>query len=266
MEMQDNEFDKLFRTKLDGFEAEPSTGVWARIIAELNGGSRKKALIPFLSIAASVIVLLAAAILFIPQKLPVNGKHPAKNGISKTAQGLKNISIVSNQQKPAAIKPSAAIGVTRAPNPAKLVAVRHQTKAIKRININEAMPAIDQSLPDKGDDQRLIAALPQVRGDNIKAVVPDETIQLAVKQTVDQLPTFKTKPVLLASQIPAINSNDTVPVEARHKIHGLGGLLNAVVAKVDKRSDKFIQFGDSDDDESNITSVNLGIIKIKKGK
>jgi hypothetical protein len=262
MEMQDNEFDELFRTKLDGFEAEPSAGVWARIIAELNGRGRKKALIPILSIAASIIVLVAAGILFVPQRHPVNDKNPAKNRIAKTTPG----SIVNNHQKPAAVKPTAATGATVAPNPAKLIAVRHQTKAIKHINANEAMPAINQSPPDKSNGQSLIAALPQGRGDNIKAVVPDETIQLALKQNVDQLPTFKTKPMLLASQSPAINSDDTIPVKVRHKIHGLGGLLNAVVAKVDKRSDKFIHFGDSDDDESNITSVNLGIIKIKKAE
>jgi hypothetical protein len=46
----------------------------------------------------------------------------------------------------------------------------------------------------------------------------------------------------------------------------LGGLINALIAKVDRRQDKLIEFSDSDDDdaESNVTGLNLGLIKIKK--
>jgi hypothetical protein len=40
--------------------------------------------------------------------------------------------------------------------------------------------------------------------------------------------------------------------------------VNLVVAKVDKRKDKLIQFSDSDDDGSVITAVHLGALKIKR--
>ena len=47
-----------------------------------------------------------------------------------------------------------------------------------------------------------------------------------------------------------------------------GGLINAVVGKIDKRKDKVIEFNDDDDDDdgATVTGVNLGIIKIKKEK
>ncbi|NNU34325.1 hypothetical protein HK413_09510 [Mucilaginibacter sp. S1162] len=43
-------------------------------------------------------------------------------------------------------------------------------------------------------------------------------------------------------------------------------MVNALMAKIDKREDKLIEFSDSDDDEngSDLTGVNLGLIKIKK--
>jgi hypothetical protein len=40
--------------------------------------------------------------------------------------------------------------------------------------------------------------------------------------------------------------------------------LNVVIAAVDKRKDKVIEFSNTDGDESSITGINLGIIKIKK--
>jgi hypothetical protein len=45
----------------------------------------------------------------------------------------------------------------------------------------------------------------------------------------------------------------------------LGGIINTIVAAVDKRDDKLIEFTDNDDDDgSRVTAVNLGIFKIKK--
>src|SRR5258708_4022920 len=86
MDMQDKEFDQLFRAKLDNFEAEPTGQVWDGIVEGLDGKRRYKMLVPYLSIAASIIVLAAAGILFIPQKAAVNTKPRVKSGIVKTVQ------------------------------------------------------------------------------------------------------------------------------------------------------------------------------------
>ena len=67
MNMQDKEFDDLFRSKLDNFELEPSAQVWQNIDNELSGRKRRS-IFPILSIAASVLILLTAGILFIPKK------------------------------------------------------------------------------------------------------------------------------------------------------------------------------------------------------
>jgi hypothetical protein len=100
MEMQDKEFDDLFRSKLDGFEVKPSVGVWDNIALDLSAGKRKKILLPFLSIAASIIVLVSAGILFIPQKQNVISKHPVKNKTAKIARPSETIAVLKNSPHP----------------------------------------------------------------------------------------------------------------------------------------------------------------------
>jgi hypothetical protein len=56
---------------------------------------------------------------------------------------------------------------------------------------------------------------------------------------------------------------EKAPVKKRAS--GLGGLINTIVAAVDKREDKLIEFTDANNDEgSRVTALNLGIFKIKK--
>ena len=82
--MQDKEFEELFRAKLDGFETRPSGMVWENITRQLDKKPRYHKLVPYLSIAASVIVLAAASILFIPKKTGIQQKHQPKNTIAQT--------------------------------------------------------------------------------------------------------------------------------------------------------------------------------------
>jgi hypothetical protein len=54
-------------------------------------------------------------------------------------------------------------------------------------------------------------------------------------------------------------------MSSKKPARGLGGLINKIVAAVDKREDKLIEFTDADNDEgARVTGVNLGFIKIKK--
>ncbi len=96
MEMQDKEFDELFRSKLNNIEAEPTAQVWDGIAGSLRGRRRYRTLIPYLSIAASIIVLAAAGILFIPKKGAVVKKHPDTGNMAKvvppvTAPAANNV-------------------------------------------------------------------------------------------------------------------------------------------------------------------------------
>jgi hypothetical protein len=261
MDMQDNEFDDIFRSKLDGFEAEPSGKVWNGIDEELTTRNRRKIFMPILRIAASVIVLVTAGLLFIPHKgnvrKPVN--H-AKDDIVKSA--------LSEEKKQDAIAP------VKQPEPIKnavhevyINRVAHvivPKKANAAVSLTQSqVVAKETPEPIKPAEQQVLAAVEISRSTEIiKPVVPDNPPQFAVKATDDNA---EVKPKSqITAQLPA--NDKAVKPAKRHGIHNMGDLVNLVVAKVDKRKDKAIEFTDSDDDESTITAVNIGPVKIKKGE
>jgi hypothetical protein len=252
MKMQDNQFDELLRSKLEDFEAEPSQGVWEGIAGHLGKKKDTRSLFPFMGIAASILVLVAAGVLFIPQKVKVNSKDPAHNNIAKAHQS-PNIMPIKNKDDQ----------IVASFGPGKLPA-ETSAKSFNDVSPDKGSPEVELK---RAVEVTALATLPQRQQEVINPVVPDKTIELTAKQSLAETGVFVSKPVLLATQIPVATTQDFVPDrQKKHKIHSFGDLVNVVIAKVDKRRDKFIEFSDTDDDQSNITGVNLGIIKIKREK
>jgi len=263
MEMQDNEFDDLFHSKLDGFEMEPSANVWQSVNDELQSRKRKRVLVPFLSIAASIIVLVTAGILFIPQKGSVITKHSAQTGIVKASSVTNVIAQASN--KPIStpnVKPAETKSV-----PINRIASTHKTESAKVTPVENVAIANKQESPVKPAEQPVIASV-TIKPDGKDVVVPGNETKFVPKQQAEETTAFTTKPVLIADQLPVQNKPAIVPeVKPKHRIHTFGDLVNVVVAKVDKRKDKVIEFTNKDDeDESSLAGVNLGVIKFKKEK
>ena len=258
MDMQDNEFDELFRSKLDEFEIEPSAKVWPGIAEELRSAKHKKTWMPWLSMAASIIVLAGIGLLFITPKTVKNITKPAQSAIAKVPTQV-SVNNVPNKPVPniklVSAKPRKAAEI------GKIVAVTTPVKS-PATNVNNTDPEVTNSTPVKNVAPEVIAVISQKQPANI-AVVPDKTTVLTPPLPAQNTPDITTKPVLLASQVPGIAKKDSAQVKARHKIHGLAGLVSMVIAKVDKRKDA--AQGD-DDNESNIVGVNLGLVKIKKGE
>ena len=114
----------------------------------------------------------------------------------------------------------------------------------------------------KVEPQQTIAAVePPRKADITQPVVPGPETPLVTKTTTENVGQTKAAPQVTA-QLPATDQA-TKPAK-RRGIHNFGDLVNIVVAKVDKRKDKAIQFTDSDDDESTVTAVNIGPVKINK--
>jgi hypothetical protein len=260
MNMQDKEFDDLFRAKLDNFETEPSAQVWQNIDAELNGKKSGRGIGFILSIAASVIVLITAGILFIPQKGVVKHDHPDSN------------QVVVNNLKPTVVKPentSVAATVAKkaeqaavAQTPAKFANSSHQTKIIGSPVTPEVQNtlAVAKGEPVEQAEQPALASATVSKQEPI--VLDPVNVNPAIKQSVDNSAiSLPVQPVLASTDVPA---KATKQVVKKHGIHNFGDLVNLVVAKVDKRKDKVIEFTDNDDDESTITGVHLGAIRIKK--
>jgi len=259
--MQDKEFDDLFRSKLDNFEVEPSAQVWQNIDAELNG-RKKKSIFPILSIAASVLILLVAGILFIPKKGVVKHNRPDSN------------SVAGNKVKPGVIKPESVNTVTPAvkkeeqiaavQTPVKHVASTHQFKVIaKPIKSNEQdQQVIAKEEPVKPEQQQVLAVVNNKTDENAKPIELEPAPSAVKHIDHDATISIPAQPVLAST--PVLADKTGKPVAKKHGIRNFGDLVNLVVAKVDKRKDKLIQFTDSDDDESMISAVHIGAVKIKR--
>jgi hypothetical protein len=259
MDMQDKEFDDVFRAKLDSFETEPSANVWPGIVDELDSAKRRRSLAPWLSIAASVVVLIGVGLFFIPKKTNTIAHLPVKDHLVKTLQPV-NTTLVS-------------IGKATQPSPVKShLVISKGSSGIARVQHNKPitltpLKSIDTTglahKEHKSNEPQLIANVSQPTA--VKTpVVPDPTIQLAVKTSIDQVSGLQ--PDKIANQGLTDNKKDSVLVKRKHKIHNFGDLVNLVVDKLDKRQDKVVQFADDEDGNSHLTGVNLGIVKIKKGE
>lgn len=253
--MQDKEFDDIFNSKFEDFEAEPSPMVWDNIADELDGKKSKGVALPWLSIAATIIVLLTAGVLFLRKDKPAaEDNKPTKFAAAHIKPEI-NKEDRQNTGPADHAKPSDKIAIAANHQPKKSSAVHRVTEPVTD-KINNQENDAQQSKPD---EQRLVAAIPDASTTNMKPLLPDAKL---ISKTVDmaaQAPAER--PIVIAS------AGDEEPEPAKkHGIRSLGGLINVLIAKVDKRQDKLIEFSDSDDDdtESNVTGVNLGVIKIKK--
>jgi hypothetical protein len=259
MNMQDNEMDQLFRSKLDSYEVEPSAKVWANISNELGGPAKRKSIVPMLRIAASVVVVVSAGLFLLNKKQdnvePTDGK--------KQAVVIKPVNPVHPGVPTQAVDPGRSVttaqpvntgaqvrSVINAPVKQELTEVNH--KAITPGNNTTVDPG--QSKIPVNQPPVLIAA-----NTTDTHAMPDGPISIKTDISTDN-----SKGSVLAINNPTVAGDIQIPAKKR-KATGLGGFLNKVIAAVDKRDDKIIEFTDTDEGEA-ITGINLGIIKVKKQK
>ncbi|MEO6524442.1 MAG: hypothetical protein ABIN91_22350 [Mucilaginibacter sp.] len=257
MKASDKDFDQLFNSKLGDMEVEPSANVWNNIANELDGKKEKGGL-PFMKIAAGIVLLMAVGLFFIRPEHQIIALHPAFKATGDS-QGSRVI---------APIQPS--VDYTESPVIAETKpSVKHRQSGT---TVSHAESVVAKSIDTAQSESRYIAAVNQ-KADNqtidqvhtIQAqstgLVPDNIGRTAITKSTNVLTTKNANPV-----IASLNATKPEPTK-KHKIHSLGDLLNVVIAKVDKREDKLIEFTNtSDDDSFNVTGVNLGLLKAKKDK
>jgi len=251
MEMQDKEFDNVFSTKLDNFEVEPSKAVWQGINDGLGNNNRKR-MLPFLGIAASIIVLIAAGVVLLTQKTTVVKPHAVKDRIAVN-RPAKVIPVTT------AIKPQHAIAQPSAIAAVTIIKPKHIEKnTIAKASLNHYAPTQHQT-PVPPQQQQVLASATVPKNDVVKPAAIDTATMIAA------MPVAKTeKPATLVAVVPDKEKPADNALAKKHRVRTFGDILNVVIAAVDKRKDKVIEFSNTDGDESSITGINLGIIKIKK--
>lgn len=254
--MQDKEFDALFRSKLEDFEAEPSANVWPEIEAELSPRKRRKVLVTVLSIAASLLVVTAFGWWILDRKLVKNAAQMAYHPVKPVKKQL------DLRQGPVA--PAINIASVNA-----VAIAKPQHKAVHEVaeKQSSAKPANESAVADpstaKADVQPALASTQNARGELIPDAAERIDLKINTPEVIKIDPPVNIK--IPQTTIAMVPIKQAQPKTVKHRGHTLGDLINKVVASVDKRKDKFIEFTDTDDDdESNITGINLGILKIKK--
>ncbi|MBD1386115.1 hypothetical protein IDJ75_12550 [Mucilaginibacter rigui] len=249
--MQDKEIDQLFRSEFDDFKVEPSAAVWGNVASQLD--KKRRSLKTSLSVAASLLVLLSAGLYFVAQ---------TKDNIKPTVQ----LAAVKND-KPvkATVAPETALPKIVQPQIDKVTAVnagtasrKQKTRRVKQQHVLPVTPLLKVEEPEQQ-----LAQASRKSTESIKFTVPDKNTPILEKIDAPEDMPFKTN--TLAAQSVTVPKTMAVVAAKKHRIRSLGDLINVVVSKVDKRKDKLIEFSSTkDEDESIVSGLNLGFIKIKK--
>ena len=259
MDMQGNELDELFRSSLDELEIQPSAHVWTGITRHLDASKRKRSLVSVLSIAAGIVLMLTIGMLFIPKQIKVNKQHPLANRVVKSMSLVtKTPSVVLSNKQQNKKTEKAVIASANHLAAAKFERLGNSNRA--DMDKTKKLKAQKEKLAKVNSDPDVVLA---ARGDELaSAVVPDHTgDEISAKPAIHDLSLLENKPQLAVLATKPVKA----PIKKR-RIRSMGDVFNVVIAAVDKRKDKFIEFSNTDEDDATITGINLGIIKVKKEK
>jgi len=257
MKMSDKDLDKLFSAQLADMEVEPSAAVWNNIKREVSGeeaSGSKKSIIPFLQIAAGVIVLVSVALLFRPRTEKVALRGNAIAAIAANPSGRLVITPQTTTEQDMQVQDVV---------PVSPVANHRESKATVHTATLPTNIAVDTT--NANSSNRVFMASNTLNNDKplLQQTVTDQPIPkvlTAVQSGTDHNKPFK---ALAVNNPPALKDNATTA--KKKKIRNLGDLLNVMIAKVDKRDKKIIEFNDEDDDDTlNPTHINLGLIQTRK--
>ena len=235
--MSDKEFDKQFKGKFEDFEITPSPMVWEAINKNLPG-TKKKTFPSFQLAAASVAAIVAVGLWLTPDKEPLKLYGKAKieettipaieNHSYSEASSVPEVEIeepVRNEPKSARTHFSTKAKVWKEEQPQELVST-DEDKPVPVQDVNQSTERISEKLSDKSISE-----------------------------------TFSSKNT--QQEVLALHEEtDSTTDKSRHRIKSFGDLVNFVVARVDKRRNKIIEFS-KDDEGEEISGLNLGVLQYK---
>jgi len=258
--ISDKELDKLFQQRFGDLEIEPSAAVWDKITGTMDQKNRKAVFPTFWMAAASIVVLISAGLLYFrPQEvIKLHGSTEiARNIEDNSSQSELNEAPVSIEeplngtQKEESNLPDYGLVNTSEAKPGEYSLVQKTPVTEPEVKVSVAEPVVIAS--------ELVKKVNQVQ--------PKKSVKVPTRYSGDQSALDVTQPDMLAK---ADFTEDEEYVEenelrGQKKIRSIGSLVNFVIAKVDKREDKLIEFKDSDEG-SEVSGINLGLVKFKSKK
>jgi hypothetical protein len=257
--ISDKDLDKLFQQRFENLELEPSNDVWGKISSTLdNKVSGKQSFSFFWMAAASVTVLITVGLWFTKPvekiKLP-SSPIIAIEKVQTSVPQLKKESITEPvQEEPihTKLKPKLAEFANEKPTESDyelLTEITHATPELK--------PAT----------QRAPIVIASAIVKKPIATLSKQSVKVPERYSGDQ----SLLDVSQADMITKVDRSEdhSLDEERGHnghkRIRSIGSLVNFVIAKVDKREDKLIEFKDGVEG-SEVSGINLGLIKIKSRK
>jgi hypothetical protein len=258
--ISDKELDKLFQQRFGELEIEPSAAVWEKITGTMDQKRRKSAFPSFWMAAASIVVLISAGLLYFrPQEVI------KLQGSTVIAQNIEdNSSRPELNESPVSIEDPLNGTQTE----------KTDLPDFSPVNTSGVKPgeySLIQKTPVTEPEVKVIAPEPVViAAEPVKKVIqaqPKKSVKVPNRYSGDQSALDVTQPDMMAKvDFPEDGINpDESEVRGQRKIRSIGSLVNFVIAKVDKREDKLIEFKDSDEG-SEVSGINLGLVKIKGKK
>jgi hypothetical protein len=258
--ISDKELDKLFQQRFGDLEIEPSAAVWEKITGTMDQKRRKSAFPSFWMAAASIVVLISAGLLYFrPQEVI------RLQGSSEMAQNMEE-----NSSRPEPSEPSVSINepfngtqTEKTDLPDFNLVNASEVKSSEYPLVQKA-PISEPEVKVPAPEPVVIAAEPVKK---VNAVQPKKSVKVPNRYSGDQSALDVTQPDMLAIadfSEDEVNPDET-EVRGQRKIRSIGSLVNFVIAKVDTREDKLIEFKDSDEG-SEVSGINLGLVKIKGKK
>lgn len=259
MKTSDKELDDLFTSKLHDFEVEPAANLWQNISTELDRKPKRKSIVLGLRIAAGILIVLSAGLLLLLKNEPAKTNLPkkvAKVVLQKIDPNINQIASLGDKKSTLLLSVKNKVIKEASPKKGKSKVIVTKPTIVQKPE-NELI-SIQTSAQNKPEAEPVISKNNAV--ESRVALVPDVSVSLKPQPEIEVPIKTVVKPSMFSSE------NNTVKVKHK-RIRSIGDVVNLVMAKVDKRQDKLIQFSDADDgEESNVTGINLGIISIKKEK
>ncbi|WP_069660890.1 hypothetical protein [Arcticibacter eurypsychrophilus] len=246
----DNDFDKLFKDRLEDIELVPSQKVWAKISSDISLPVKNKKRIPLIwLVAASISLLFVLSLVLIP------GKEPIKLQASIQPSTEYKEPVIPVKAKRGSVGRLKGIVFLN-----RLASMRvEKDKRLKSYKITGKAIA---------DNIKNLPLLTEVNVENPVVILPPVVILKEETVVIASIPSFIAMhdPSVLKEINPRrINNEQTTDVDYQDKqtgIRSIGDLVNFVVRHVDHRDEKIIEFSNHDEGSS-LTGINLGLIKIR---
>jgi hypothetical protein len=259
--ISDKELDKLFQQRFEDLQVEPSKEVWEKISNTLDKKKpAKRTFSIFWMAAASIVVVLSAGLWFTrsDEKIIAKGSIVIVQDENKVIEQDAVSESFNNTSK----EESVPVLISKS---WKNKVANDLPKAEPTL-VNEVVKVIPETKAPEEPSGEVIASNVIKRPIIIQ---PKQPVKVPTRYSGDQSFLDLSQPDLSRAELSASisdqdrNSTDDFNSNTKNrKVRGVGGLVNFVIAQVDKREDKLIEFTECDEG-TDVSGINLGLLKIK---